>query len=1064
MDNGHNKSISSAEIRTRLDSAKGKEFWRSIEELAETEQFQQFLEDEFPQQSRPLRQEVDRRQFLTLMGASLALAGLSGCRFFPKDKIIPYVNMPEHLVPGIALTYATAFTLGGYAMGLLAESHEGRPTKLEGNPKHPASLGATSAMAQAALLDLYDPDRSTNVTHLGDPSSWDGADSFLVSFQDVLTKQKSRGGAGLRILTETVTSPTLAKQITQLLKLYPSAKWVQYEPVNRDNAIAGSKMAFGEVVNAIHHFDKADVILSLDSDFLMNLPASVRYARDFADRRRVRKDAASMNRLYSVESTPTITSVTADHHLPVKAAEVELFARALAAELGLNAGPAALTTAVPDKWVKAIAKDLKSASGRSVVIAGDHLPASVHALTHSINASLGAVGQTLDYTAPVEADPSEQTTALKGLIDEMKAGQVEALVILGGNPVYYSLADLPFAEALKKVPYSVHLSLYQDETSALTTWHVPGTHFLETWSDARAYDGTVSIVQPLIQPLYEGKSLHDIMAFMISQPGSDFDRIHDSWKADRPGPDFEKFWEKTLNEGVMSGTALPVKQVTARPDLLPSLAAVPITVQAQSVEINFRPDVTIHDGRNSNNGWMMELPKPITRLSWDNAIYISPKTAVDLGICKATDISKPDGGLSLAQNDSHFDEHDYNTANERVVQLKLKGRTIEGPIWIVPDHADNALTVHLGFGRTKAGKVGTDVGFNVNTLRTSDAPWSASGLEVAVTGKTSVLSTTQYHHTMEGRDIIRMRDISEFQKSPEFPKEEEDVAGSTTDPTQTAGHGDPGDFGAGGKLGHEAPISLYDGKEFKYDGYAWGMSIDLTTCIGCNACVQACQAENNIPVVGKDQVKRGRDMHWLRIDSYYKGPNVNRPEGTFFQAVMCMHCEQAPCEPVCPVAATVHSHEGLNQMIYNRCVGTKYCSNNCPYKVRRFNFYKYTAGQPDNAPGNYDHPQLKLMANPNVTVRGRGVMEKCSFCVQRINAARITSKKENRQIQDGEIVTACQQACPTQTIVFGNIADPNAKVTKLKGEPHDYSLLGDLGTRPRLTYLAKMRNLNPELV
>ncbi len=1063
MDNGRSESINSAAIKKRLDSAKGKEFWRSIEELAETEQFKQYLEDEFPQQSRPLRQEVDRRQFLTLMGASLALAGLSGCRFLPKDKIVPYVNMPEELVLGIPLTYATAFTLGGYAMGLLAESHEGRPTKLEGNPQHPASLGAISAMAQASILDLYDPDRSVNVTHMGDPSNWDGAGSFLEELQAVLLKQKPHGGTGMRILTETVTSPTLAKQLAQLMKQYPAAKWIQYESVNRDNAIAGSKMAFSEVVNTIHHFDKADVIVSLDSDFLMNLPASVRYARDFADRRRVRKGSAGMNRLYSIESTPTITSVTADHHLPVKASEVELFARALASELGLNAGSTPLTSAVPDKWVKAVAKDLKSASGKSVVISGDHLPASVHALVHAINASLGNAGQTITYTAPVEVDPTEQLPAFKTLVDEMKSGQVEALVILGGNPVYYTLADVPFAIALKQVPFSIHLSLYQDETSALTNWHVPGTHFLETWSDARAYDGTVSVIQPLIQPLYEGKSFHDMLAMMISEPGSDFDRIHESWKAEKPGTGFENFWEKTLNEGVMAGTALPAKLVSLRADLLPALASVPFSVPAQ-VEINFRPDVTIHDGRNSNNGWMMELPKPITRLSWDNAIYISPKTAVDLGICKASDISKPDGGLSLATNDSHFDEHDYNSANERVVVLKLKGRSLEGPIWIVPDHADNAVTVHLGFGRTKAGKVGTGVGFNANLLRTSDASWSASGLEVGITDRTSILATTQFHHTMEGRDIIRMRDVSEFQKSPEFPKEEEDVVGSTNDPTQTAGHGEPGDFGAGGKLGHEAPISLYDGKDFKYDGYAWGMSIDLTTCIGCNACVQACQAENNIPVVGKDQVKRGRDMHWIRIDSYYKGPNVNRPEGTFFQAVMCMHCEQAPCEPVCPVAATVHSHEGLNQMVYNRCVGTKYCSNNCPYKVRRFNFYKYTAGQPDNAPGNYDNPSMKLIANPNVTVRGRGVMEKCSFCVQRINAARITSKKENRQIRDGEIVTACQQACPTQTIVFGNIADPESKVTKLKGEPHDYSLLGDLGTRPRLTYLAKIRNPNPELV
>jgi molybdopterin-containing oxidoreductase family iron-sulfur binding subunit len=1048
MENKRKERLDWNAVCARLGSRGGRQYWQSLEELAETPEFQRFLEDEFPNRSTLL--QMDRRQFVLMAGASLALAGLSGCRYLPPTRIVPYVKQPEELVPGQPLFYATAHTLQGYANGVLARSNDGRPTKLEGNPDHPGSLGACDAITQAAILTMYDPDRAQTIRNQGEISSW-GA--FVQAAHDALVRQKPTGGAGLRLLTETITSPTLAAQIRTLLAKYPSAKWHQYEPTGRDSVRLGARLAFGEDVHPVYHFDKADRILSLDADFLLSMPGHLRYAHDYAAKRRVHKDTKEMNRLYMAESVPTITGAMADHRLPMRASQVLPFAVAAAKALGVDTGaaPAAAENAA---WIAAMAKDLQAHRGTSLVVAGDHQPPAVHALAHAMNAALGNVGSTVVYTEPVEASPTDQLASLRELIEDMRADRVQVLLILGGNPVYDAPGDLAFGDNLSKVPLRIHLGLHADETGERCHWQLPETHFLEMWGDARAYDGTVSIIQPLIEPIFDSHSVHELLEILMGRDRTGYDILHDYWSQQRPSANFENDWQKILHDGVIPGTAAPAKTVALKPDLAASLPTQ--APQTLGLEIMFRPDPTIWDGRFANNGWLQELPKPLTKLVWDNTAQMSIMTAKQLGV-----------------------------ESEDVVELNYKGRKVEAAVWLVPGHPDGCVTVHLGYGRTRAGRIAEGTGFNACALRTSDALWFGPGLNVRRTGGHYHLATTQFHHTMEEREPIRPATLEEFLRQPGFPTEEERRLERLAEERHQ---------------GERPPISFYpaeqhqwpqnpDDKEEAFGAYAWAMSIDTNVCISCNACVTGCQAENNIPVVGKDQIMRGRDMQWIRIDRYYKVaiskeevrdvrngmrdlPNTAQtdlfnPEKikTYFQPVPCMHCELAPCEPVCPVAATTHSKEGLNQMIYNRCVGTKYCSNNCPYKVRRFNFYKYTAGQPnpDALNGNYDSQVIRLSTNPDVTVRGRGVMEKCTYCVQRINQARIASKKEGREIQDGEIKTACQQACPTGAIVFGNINDKNSAVSRLKAEPHDYDLLADLGTKPRTSYLAKLSNPNPEI-
>lgn len=1025
MDNKQPQPLNLEEIRKRLAQARGQQYWRSLEEIAESKEFQHILEKEFPRQSSPLGAFLHRRQFLKLMGASLALAGLTSCRPLSMRKVVPQVQHPEEMIPGKPLYFASAFSLGGYARGVLVESHEGRPTKIEGNAKHPASpgpsgvvnpqapaqlnpdgtpkhIGASDAFTQASILTLYDPDRSQSPMYQAQLSAWTDFNTALAA---EMAKQAAVRGAGLRILTENVTSPTLAALIQELLKKYPQAKWHQYEPLHHDNALDGAKIAFGTPVNATYRFDRADVILSLDSDFLFTEPAGVRYAHDYSTRRQVRHDTTQMNRLYVVESTPTVTGAAADHRLALRPSQIRAFALALAKALGLPVSAPQLP-AEQQRWVDAVARDLQAHRSRSVVVVGEAQPPEVHALAHAINHALGNAGKTVVYTQPVEANPVNHTESLRELVQDMAAGKVETLIMVGGNPAYNAPADTEFARLLKELTqrngFTVHLSQYEDETSALCLWHIPESHYLETWGDTRSFDGTVSIIQPLIEPLYPSRSAIELADALLGRQRNSYDIVQAYWAKQLGAANFQKVWRKALHDGVIVGTALPPRAVQVRMDAVVS-AAHKIGSPAEGLEIVFAPDPTVWDGRFANNGWLQELPKPLSHLTWDNAVFVSPATAQKMGLQMDT------GGLANMVD---------------VVELRYRGEKLRVPVWIVPGQPDDCVTLFLGYGRTRAGKVGTGIGYNAYRLRFSDALWTASGATLIKTGERYPLASTQQHHSMQGRDLVHTGTLDEFRKDPKHL-------------VKTASHE--------GSLPTMYP-------EHKWEGYAWAMVIDTSLCIGCNACVTACQAENNIPIVGKEQVARGREMHWIRIDRYYEG-GLDNPS-THLLPVPCMQCENAPCEPVCPVGATNHSQEGLNQMVYNRCVGTRYCSNNCPYKVRRFNFLKY------NDP---KEPVLQLLNNPDVTVRGRGVMEKCTYCVQRINAARIEAKKLGREIQDGEVVTACQAACPTHAIVFGNINDRHSLVAQLKQEPHHYGLLEELNTRPRTTYLAKVRNPNPEL-
>jgi MoCo/4Fe-4S cofactor protein with predicted Tat translocation signal len=1023
---GKKSKINLADVRERIDFAvaddaerkTGPQYWRSLQELAGSEEFQEALHREFPKGASEWLDTVSRRGFLKVMGASLGLAGLTtatGCVKLPKETIVPYVRQPEGVIPGRPMYYATAVTLGGYASPVLVESHLGRPTKIEGNNLHPASLGGTDIFTQASILSLYDPDRSQTVNSLGDVRSWQ---HFLDAIRGPLSAQKNLQGAGIRILTPTISSPTLADQLRNFLKTYPQAKWHVWEPVNRDNVLEGAKLAFGQPVETRYDFSKADVIVSLDADFLYaGYPGNTKYIRDFANRRNPPKvdpndyleDRAGgetlpgMNRLYVIESTPSSTGAKADHRVGVRAGDIEYAFHAIHGIELLKGNFPGWSSEQQAVLAKAY-RDLPRTPGKSIVLVGDHQPPLLHALAHQMNLELGNVGSTIFYTDPVDANPVNQTESIKELVADMRGGKVDLLIILGGNPAYDAPADLNFADALKNgnIPLRVHYGLHQNETAELCQWHVPATHELESWGDARAYDGTVSIIQPLIAPLYNGKSEIEFVALLNGQAdATGYDLTRAYWQKQHAGGDFEQFWRKSLHDGWIEGTTFAPKSLSVRSGSIPLAAE----SNSSAIELNIRRDPTIYDGHFSNNGWLQELPKPMTKLTWDNAVLIGPKMAERLGI-----------------------------ASEDVVELELNGKKIQGPVWIQAGHPDNSVTITLGYGRKRAGRVGTGQGFNAYELRTTANPWIASGVKITKTGATYPLADTQGMQSMETPDgatrpLVRETTLEEYKKEPNFAKEEET----------------PYD------------VTLYENYPYKEEKYAWGMAIDLNKCVGCNNCMIACQSENNIAVVGKEQTHLGRHMHWIRIDTYYEGDRDN--PRAFFQPVPCMQCENAPCEVVCPVGATNHSTEGLNDMVYNRCVGTRYCSNNCPYKVRRFNFLLFS---------DWDTPQYKLMRNPDVTVRSRGVMEKCTYCIQRINERRIdtetASVREGKDIRIGdELQTACQQSCPAGAIVFGNINDPNSNVSKWKAQARNYSLLGELNTRPRTTYLAEVRNPNPEL-
>jgi Fe-S-cluster-containing dehydrogenase component len=933
------------------------QLWHGLDELPRSG-------GEFPPGAPEWPEMLNRRRFLQLMAASLALAGGNGCVRQPLEKIVPYTRQPEELVPGKPLYFATALAFGGYARGVLVESHEGRPTKIEGNPAHPASLGASDPLMQAEILTLYDPDRSQTVLRGGSAGTWD---EFLGALIAESANWKANG-AGLRVLSGHETSPTLLDQIGRLLAKFPDVKWHEHDP------------AMPEAPSVHYHFANADVIVSLGADFLASGPASLVYARDFASRRRVANGARGISRLYVAESSPSLTGAMADHRIVLHPAALAQFAQQLAN--AIEGG------AAEQRFAGAIARDLRQHTGRSIVVAGGEQPLVIRDLAHRMNAALQNIGATVELLS------AEKNGAhgFAELVSDMQRGAVETLIILGVNPVYDAPADLPFTDALAKVQFTAHLGLYADETASRCMWHIPQAHTLETWSDALAFNGVPTICQPLIEPLYGGRSPHELLAALLNEgPNDGYEIVRAFWQAQHADEDFEKFWRKSLHEGVIPDWKVSGEPRTSMNTDPGSSAFAGERATASGLHLEIRPSPAIYDGRFSNNGWLQELPQPLTQLTWDNAALVSPATARRLRLATAD-----------------------------VAELKFRGRSVRAPVFVLPGQADECITIHLGYGRTRAGRIANGVGFNASALRTTDAPWGGPGLEISKTGETHRLATTQQHHSMEGRDLIRtatMRDGSVLQPDHE-PRPVRDE-------------------------------TLY--RNWLYDGRAWGMVIDLSTCIGCSACVIACQAENNIPIVGKEQVERGREMHWIRVDRYFEGA-AESPQ-IHHQPVPCMHCENAPCEVVCPVAATVHSYEGLNEMIYNRCIGTRYCSNNCPYKVRRFNFLAY------NDPA----PSLRLLRNPNVTVRDRGVIEKCTYCVQRIQAVKIESEKANRTIRDGEIVPACAQACPAEAIVFGDINDPQSRVAKRKASPLNYGLLSELNTRPRTTYLARARNPNPEL-
>ncbi|NLS95453.1 MAG: TAT-variant-translocated molybdopterin oxidoreductase [Planctomycetaceae bacterium] len=982
--------------------------WRSLAELADAPEFRAFMEAEFPAKADP--EGVSRRRWLQLMGASLALAGSVGCRW-EKEEILPFAERPEGRVPGTPERYATAMDLSGSAIGLLVTVYDGRPVKVEGNPNHPQSLGATDALAQAAILNLYDPDRSRQVlqreaTTRGTVAKWEQFDTFAKAHFDEL---RGKEGKGLAVLAEADSSPTAARLRDQLLQALPEAAWYEYEPLSRDNERAGAVAALGKPYRTHIHVDQAKVIVSFDADLFGDHPTALRNARQYSSGR---DPAGEMNRLYVVESCYSITGAAADHRVPVRAGQVGRFAAAVEAAI---AGASADIDESWQKYVDAIADDLKRHGPHGLLVAGPRQPAEVHAAVHRINAKLGSVGTTVTYTEEPDSERSGHFEAIQELAQRMAAGEIETVVVLGGNPVYDAPCDLGFAEAFAKAPTRIHLSLDDNETSQASTWHLPRAHFLEAWGDARSHDGTYSIVQPMIEPLWDGRSKIELLASLIGSESSAYDLVRETARQLAGADDFEACWQVALHDGVLANSQWP----TVAPNIAEAAeAVVPETDDAEEFDVVFVRDASVYDGRFANCGWLQELPDPMSRLTWDNAALIGPSAAERLGV-----------------------------KSDQVIAVTVDGRTVELPVFIMPGQADRTIGIALGYGRTAAGYVGgslqnkvAPVGVDAYAIRPSASPWFAPAT-VAVTGKTSRLATTQDHHAI---DTIALKGIA--RRLGELVRET----------TQTELHEHPEVIAHAlhlpGGVEEEQLKSLWT--EHSYDGRRWGMSIDMNKCIGCGACVVACQAENNIPVVGKERVLKGREMHWLRIDRYFRGDPEN--PSVSHQPVACQQCENAPCEQVCPVAATVHSKEGLNDMVYNRCVGTRYCGNNCPYKVRRFNYFYYHFDL--DKPGG---EVAKMAFNPEVTVRTRGVMEKCTYCVQRIQAGKIAAKNEGREVRDGEIRSACQQACPAQAIEFGDLSDQESKVAAAHQSNRAYGMLAELNVKPRTKYLARVRNPHP---
>jgi MoCo/4Fe-4S cofactor protein with predicted Tat translocation signal len=970
-----------------MSSMSGRDYWRSLEELADSPEFAIAVEREMPGFAA-VATVLERRRFLQLMAAAMALGGLSACG--PESnprQLLPYVEEPPGIIPGRSRYYATATSLEGYATGVLIAHQMARPIKVEGNPDHPASRGAASALMQASILGLYDPRRAQSIRGRGQFDSWE---SFVAALFDRRERLVASRGEGLRLLTGTVTSPSLAAQITQLRQQFPAMRWHQWEPIDRDAEAEACKRAFGQPFDTLYDLGQCDVILAVGSDLISGRPGHLAYAREFAARRRPTETGGTMSRVYAIESTPTLIGAKADHRLPMRPAEILAAMHWLAGTIGAGPQEWAQQQVREASWLDAAAKDLMHSRGRALVHVGREQPVEIHLLAIAINNALGSLGRTIRLIEPVAALPVLHRQSLNELAADMRAGSVDTLLMLDTNPAYTAPADLEFAAGLSRIPLSVSLALYADETAQASTWHIPAAHEYETWSDVRAFDGTITIQQPQVKRLYGGHSAQELLSLLQgnTQP-DDYGLLRDYWKreAERQNRgDFEQFWHESVRIGIVENSAAAPATATPRSDLAGSLP--PAGPERQGLELLFRPDDAVWDGRFADNAWLLEMPRPLTRLTWDNAALIAPATATRLGV-----------------------------STEDVVEITVGSRKLKAPVFVLPGQASDCITLPLGFGR-HAGALGVGVGFDAYWLRTSGGSWSSQAT-VSRTGERARLASVQGHDRVAGRDLIREGTLVEFQKSSRFLAQKKDEQ------------------------------SLYPA--YAYPGRAWAMTIDLNFCIGCQACVIACQAENNIPTVGKEQVLDGRIMHWLRIDRYYKGSPASPKIA--FEPMPCMQCENAPCEVVCPVHATVHDHEGLNLMVYNRCIGTRFCSNNCPYKVRRFNFFAYAHQE--------DRPAAAW--NPDVSVRDRGVMEKCTYCIQRIRAAEIAADRDNRPVHDGEVVTACQQSCPTQAIVFGDRNDPQSVVARRKTDPLDYVLLDDLNTRPRTSYGALIRNPNPAI-
>ncbi len=990
----------------------GKNYWRSLDEINQTPEFEQFLHNEFPEGTFDVPDGMSRRKFLSIMGASIALAGLAGCRR-PVEKIIPYAIAPENIVPGVPKFYATNIPFGAETFGVVVENHEGRPTKLEGNPNHPSTLGKSNTWLQASILDMYDPDRTQSVLHNGYESK---ISDFLQEWNTLSSDYDASDGEGLAVLAETYPSPTFYRLKKEFLSKYPKATWVTWDPISDESVYDGIHLVTDREYHPVYHYDKAKVIVSLDADFLNTESHSIRNTVGFSKGRRVESENDSMNRLYVIENALSVTGGIADHRYRLNHGMIGAFAAALAVELksqGLNIpGVDALSDhknhSFDNKWIAAAASDLLSHKKESLIVAGRTQPSNVHALVFAINHALKNRGTTVDYFSANDAT-RPKTQDLNSLVQSMHQGNVSTLVLFGGNPVYNAPVDLNVGDAIQKVPHTVHICSHKNETSKTAEWLINLANPLEAWGDTETIEGVKGITQPQIQPLFGGVSYIELLAALIqnnlSTP-SGHDLVQTTW-----GPffssDFSSNWKKVLHDGVYQGklnkSANPFLSKTAVRKVLKDY---PIETM-DGFEVVFKPSSSVFDGRFANNGWLQESPNPVTKLTWDNAALMSHSTAKELGV-----------------------------KNKDVVALRINGYSVELPVWIVPGHADNSISIELGYGRTSSGRVGNGVGGNTYAIRETSSLWRAENVNISNTGKTAVLACTQDHHGLDTEKlaadaiqdrlpvIIRESTLDDYQKHPDFVKEHDSAL---------------------------PLVSMWD--EVQYDsGPQWGMAIDLNLCTGCNVCSISCQGENNIPIVGKEQVEKGREMSWIRLDRYYSG-EMDSPD-MVIQPINCQHCEMAPCEQVCPVAATTHSEDGLNSMTYNRCVGTRYCANNCPYKVRRFNFHNFTKDLPEI---------VQMVQNPDVTVRFRGVMEKCTFCVQRISQAKITANNEGRDLKDGEVTTACQQSCPTDAIVFGDITDPNSRISLTRKQNRMYSLLGELNTQPRVTYLAKLRNPNPDL-